>query len=206
MNTRNRYFKIYKKIRLVNLQPTIGWDNILLEPASTGWHLKHFVFPIMIAISIATFLGYLLFALNLHHFSFLYSVIKTLAVFCESFFTFYISTLIIYELALKLKIIATYDSLFRLLCYSFSLFWVASFFAGILANYPTLGSFLRFLGLFGIFTFSVGTDKLKIVENQNKQRFLIVSILIIILIYLIIGWSFDFVLRSIHNSSLGIEN
>ncbi len=193
--------KLFKQIRSriynINSNPYSEWEAINVEPNEVSWHLKNFIFPLTITISIATFLGYLL-ALNIYNYSIIYVAIKSLSAFCETFFTLWVSALIIKELAIKIKIEVQFSKLFKLLTYSFSAFFTAYIIAGILANYKTLGSFLIFLGIFGIFPFWIGCDLVLNISSIQRNRLLLVSLAVILIIYFLISWSFGFALRTAH--------
>jgi hypothetical protein len=191
------FISILKRTREVNFRPASEWKIIKSETGLVAWHMKHYVLPISFAIAISTLLGYFL-ALNFYNYTFIYIVIKALSAFCEAFFPLYITDLIVQEICPKMNINIKNESLFKLLTYSFSAFWAMLFLAGILANYKSLGSFFIFMGLYGIFPFWVGSDILLELPPEKKNKLLAVSLLIAILVYLLIDWSFGFALRAAH--------
>jgi hypothetical protein len=67
-----------------------------------------------------------------------------------------------------------------------------------MANYPTLGSFLKFLGLYGIYPFLIGSEKMEIGDKKMRNKLLLLSLITVLITYLLISWSFGFALRSIH--------
>lgn len=189
--------RLKDRIFLVNSTPFTEWDVINLEPDSVSWHMKKFVLPMTLIIALTTFFGYLL-ALSIYNYTIIYVAVKAVAAFCESFFTLWVSTLIIKELADKLKSPVALPKLFKLFAYSFSTFYLADAIAGILANYKTLGSFLKFLGLFGIFPFWIGCEMLLNISSEKRTRFILVSLVVILIVYFLINWSFGFALRTAH--------
>ena len=195
---KQKFFIIKNRIQQINLHPQTEWDVIIKEPDNAAWHLKQYVFPITLSIAVVTFVSYLLFAYNIYNYSFSYVCIKALALFCESFFTLYVSSLIINELCVKIGVETNYDKLFKLMAYSFTAFWVFSFIAGAMANYKTLGSFLKFMGIYGAYPFFIGSDKLLKVQSQNKLKFVSITLGVVLIVYILINWSFGFALRAAH--------
>ena len=195
---KQKFFVIKNRIQQINLHPQIEWDVINSEPDNTAWHLKQYVFPITLSIAVVTFVSYLLFAYNIYNYSFSYVCIKALASFCESFFTLYVSSLIVNELCVKIGVETNYNKLFKLMAYSFTAFWAFSFVAGAMSNYQTLSSFLKFMGIVGVYPFFIGSDKLMNIPAQNKMKFVSITLLVVLIVYVLINWSFGFALRAAH--------
>jgi hypothetical protein len=188
---------ILKRIQEINFRPALEWEVIKGLPGKLTWHMRYFILPISFAIVLATFLGYLL-ALSFYNYSFLYIAIKALSAFCESIFTTYITILLVLELCPKMKIVVSNENIIKLLIYSFSAFWTMLFLSGLLANYKSLGSFFLFLSFYGIFPFWIGCDIMLDLPPDKKNRLLIVTLSIALVVYLLIDWSFGFALRAIH--------
>jgi hypothetical protein len=193
------YKKIWLIIYRINTNPNrnIEWEIIKSEPDSIEWHLKKIVIPVVLAITVVTFAGYL-FASRIYSYSLIYASIRAIAAFCESFFTLYVSFLLIYELCPKLGIISGRNSLFKIMTYSFTTFWVALFASGLLANYKTLDDFLPFLGLFGIYLFWHGSESLLAFAEGKKEKFIMIAVAIVLAVYILIHWSFGFALTAAH--------
>jgi hypothetical protein len=189
--------KIWLLIYKINFNPTAEWEVIKSEPDSVESHMKKIVIPVVIAITLATFAGYL-FASRIYNYSFIYSTIRAVAAFCESFFTLYVSFLLIFELCPKLGVVSGQNSLFKLMTYSFTTFWIASFLAGLLANYKTLDEFLRFIGLFGVYLFWIGSGTLLSFSEGKKDKFILISVAIVLAVYVLIHWSFGYALTAAH--------
>ena len=199
------FVRVKDRILLINSSPFSELEAIRAEPSNVSWHKKKFVVPMMLAITVATFLGYLL-ALSIYNYSFVYIAIKAVSAFCESFFTLWVSSLILKELAVKLKSPVGYSNLFKLMTYSFSAFFAAEIVAGFLANYKTLGSFIKFLGLFGIFPFWIGCEMLLNISAKKRLELILVSLIVVLVVYFLISWSFGFALRAAHIAGMLNEN
>jgi len=189
--------RIWNIVYRINSKTNSEWQVIKSQSDSIGWHLKRIVVPITIGIALSTFIGYL-FAFGFYKYSFVYVCLKTIAAFCESFFTFYVSFLIIFELSPKIGLISGRESLFKLLAYSFTTFWIASFIAGLCANYKNLEEFLKFLGLFGVYLFWTGSEILLKISERKKYLFILSSVSIVVVVYLLIHWAFGYILTISH--------
>lgn len=195
------FVPILKRIQEINFRPASEWVIIKSGPAEVSRPMKQFILPVTITIAIATFLGYILELDYVSHsrmFIVIIATIKVLSAFCTSFFTFYITALLVQELCPKMDISIDNNKLFKLLAYSFSAFWTMLFLAGLLANYKSLGSFFIFLGLYGIIPFWAGCDIMLELPRDKKNKLLAVCLFIAIVVYLLIGWSFGFALRAAH--------
>jgi hypothetical protein len=195
-NSINRSWKII-------VSPAQEWDAILLKnPQNRGWHMRHFVLPLIVLILLSNFVGYLFLALTIKKYSITYVTAKTLLTFFDSFFTFYAGTFIINKIIKRLQIQVNYSQIFILLSYSLSIFWLGKIIAGLLANYPTLGSFFVFLGISGIYPFIVGAEKMKITETKTVNKLVFTSFSVIILLYILIRWISGLLLQYIHYHQL----
>lgn len=193
--------KIWNRIWQINFHPFSEWEIINSESDSISLLLGEFIFPIIFTVALVTFAGNLI-IMRENSYTFLYVFIKTLSVFCISFFTFYVSLLIVYEINLKLGLAKDYRKIFKLFAYSFSIFWTALVISGIFADYKTLGSFLKFLGLIGIYPFWVGLDILLNIPVEKKNKFFLLSLAVVLIVYFLIDWSFGFALRAVYYAGL----
>ena len=199
---RQKYQGIFKRLNYIYRHPVSCWDSIAQESFSPGWYFKKLVLPMIAAIAVVNFLGYLFFALAIHDFSIAYALVKAIAVSCESFFSFYISFLIIVELRSKLKVEIEEQKLFKIMLYSITPLWSAILLSGFLANYATLSSFLKFLGIYGVILFAAGIEQMHAVVANKRGLFIFVCFSIVLVIYLLLSWSFSFALKAIQYSDM----
>ena len=153
------------------------------------------------SIVVLTFLGYLL-VVNIYSYSLIYVSIKSLAAFCKSFFTLYVTYLIIRELNQKFDFCKNPKELFKLFTYSFTAFWTALLLSGVFADYITLGKFFVFMGLYGIYPLWAGADVLLNIPARLKTKFILLTTVTALTVFLLINWSFGFALRIIYYSEL----
>ncbi|HOK52055.1 MAG: hypothetical protein WHT29_10955 [Bacteroidales bacterium] len=193
------YSRSLRTMQKMILSPVTGWDDVLTSPIqSTGWHMKHFVLPVVLLILVAHLVGYLILAITIGNYSIPYVLVKTLATFFDTFFTFFVTIIIVTEWTRRLGWSISYDRLFLVNSYSLSAFWLGKMLAGLLANYPTLGSFFVFLGVTGIYPFILGAERLNLVESHRMNKLLAMNIGVFVLLYLLIRWVFDFPLKMLY--------
>lgn len=193
------YSHALKTMQKMILSPSSVWEEIFSTPTqSTGWHLKHFVVPVVILIVAAHLLGYLVLAITVGNYSVSYALVKVLATFFDTFFTFYITVLIMTVWTKKLGWSVSYDQLFVLNSYSLSAFWLGKILSGLLVNYPTLGSFFVFLGITGIYPYILGAERIQLLESRRLNRLIAMNVGTFVLLYLLIRWVFDFPLKTLY--------
>jgi hypothetical protein len=194
---KNKIKKILRRIIQVNLNPVSEWKTIKEESCSSAYLVKSFVFPSTIFIAFITFLGYFL-ASGIYNYSVFYAIIKTLSVFCLTFFTPIVATLIINEIITKLGFKPGTNKLLSLITYSLTALWIGILISGIIANYKMLASFVKYIGLFGIIPFWYGCDLFIEVPVVLKNKFVLISLGVTIVVLLLIDWSFGPALRAAH--------
>jgi hypothetical protein len=194
---KNKIKKILRRIIQVNLYPNSEWKTIISESCSSINLIKTFIFPFTSIIASITFLGYLL-ASGIYNYSVFYAIIKALSVFCVTFFTPVVASLIINEIITKLEYKPGVNKVLTLITYSLTAFWVGILFSGIIANYKMLASFVKFVGLFGIVPLWYGCDIFLGIPYAIKNKFVLISIGVTIVVLLLIDWSFGPLLRAAH--------
>jgi hypothetical protein len=194
---KNKVKKILRRIIQVNLNPNSEWKTIKTESCSSSYLIKSFIFPSTTIVALITFLGYFL-ASGIYNYSVYYAIIKSLSVFCLTFFTPIVASLIINEIISKLGFKPASNKTLILITYSLTALWFGILLSGIIANYKQLASFVKFLGLFGILPLWYGCDLFIGIPVVLKNKFVLISIGVTIVVMLLIDWSFGPALRAAH--------
>jgi hypothetical protein len=194
---KNKIKKILRRIIQINLNPNSEWKTIKTESCSSAYLIKSFIFPFTIIIALITFLGYLL-ASGFYNYSVYYAIIKSLSVFCLTFFTPIVASMIINEIISKLGFKPGANKVFTLITYSLTAFWIGVLISGMITNYRQLASFVKFVGLLGILPLWYGCDLFIGIPGILKNKFVLISIGVTIVVLLLINWSFGPALRAAH--------
>ena len=209
---KEKFSSLKKRFLQINISPQTEWDAVKSEPDSIAWHLKKTLIPVSFAIAITMFAGYII-ALRIYNYSFAYVVIKSLDALCEALFTPYVSFLILYEIFNRMGISISRTQFFKLIIYSLTIFWLALLSEGILVNLAgaysnseKICNFLKLLGLYGIFPFWIGMDKLLNIPAEKKNLMVIITILVCFIVNVLIQWSFGFALVSAKYANLILNN
>lgn len=195
-----KYKQLWEKTKKIIFNPDEGWADIFAEPQEMRWHMQNYVLPAMGVLAIAILAGYTFCAITIGNYSFIYCLFKAIEVVVASFFSLYVSSLLVYEISIRKIAQIDYDKLFILMLYSLAFFWVATAIAGILANYPTLGSFFMFLGIYGMYPFYRGAKMAAIADPLTIMKIMLLAFACIVITYLAIHWSFSFILKPLHYS------
>jgi hypothetical protein len=188
------------RIERINLHPDSEWEIIKNEPGYF-WHFKNTVFPLTGFVALATFVGNL-FIMRIYDYSFAYVLVKSFVSFIISFFCMFVPALMINELNELFSIEKNSHKVFKLFIYSFTAFWVASIIAGIMANYNTLGKFIKLLGIYGVFPYWVGVSKVFGMNDNLKVRYVLVSLFIVLAVYILLNWSLGFFVKVVYYTTL----
>jgi hypothetical protein len=189
------------RIERINLHPATEWDVIKNEPGCL-WHLKKVAIPMTLTAALAVFAGNL-FIMKIYDYPFAYVLVKSVVSFVVSFFSMFVSSLIINELNEHFSLEKNIHKSLKLFIYSFTAFWLASTIAGIMADYKTLGKFIKFLGLYGAYPYWIGVSKVLGINGDKKTKYVLVSLLTVVVVYTLLSWSLNFVVKGVYYTNLG---
>ena len=207
-----KFSRLKTRFLQINLNPQTEWNSVNSEPDSISWHLKKTVIPVSLAITFTMFAGYII-ALRIYNYSFAYVLFKSLDAFCEAIFTPYVSFLILHEIFSRMGISLSRTQFFKVIIYSLTIFWLALLSEGILVNLvgaysnsEKICNFLKLLGLYGIFPFWIGMDKLLNIPVERKNIMVLITVVVCFIVNVLIQWSFGFALVSAKYANLILNN
>jgi len=177
----NAFFNRTKNL-IVN--PEEEWKIIEAEETKASVVFTNFVLPYLILNFIASILGSFLFAgIFLLYSPLTYGIATALTSFLVYIIVLYVTPIIIKALGSSFGTEVSQDKAFKLVAYSF----VPSYVIGILVGLLPSLSILGILGLYSLYVFWHGFGALLHTPEDKKVGFFIVSILIIIAEYVILG-------------------
>jgi len=185
---------VWKRTLGLIKSPDSTWELIRSEPMQYRKHFKHFAFPAIIALTFTMFIGLIgqLIYLPVYD-SIIYVIIKTICIFLIYYFTLYVSQRLIFEMGKYFGINEDSNVIGILIIYSLAPFFLGSVLSHLLFNYYTLGNFIKFCGVYGIYTFYKGTFYLINMDNKKRLSFTLTVSISVIIIYFLLYWSLSFI-------------
>lgn len=167
-------------------QPEKEWNIISLEEPNIGQILTGYVLPLAGAAALAAFIGYGFIGVN---YGFIrvaginWGIYQAIAVLVGAFAGVYICALVIDALAPNFGSEKNLGRSVQLVAYSYTPAWVG----GLLAIYPPLAIVGALGGLYSLYLLYVGIRKLKKTPEDKHVGYFVVSLIVLIIVYFVIG-------------------
>lgn len=178
----NRFFSII-------FNPTKGWESIYSDNESIKDTRNNYLFPLLILVTVFTFLGSLLFTDK--EMTFTYSVFVCLKYLLTLFFVVYASAWIHKEITFALDLGKSIDVSFRIIVYSLTPLFLCLSISNLLESLI----FVDILALYGLYIFWAGCEKLLSPPSYKKMPMLIATFVSVTAFYIIgiivLGQIFD---------------
>lgn len=168
------------------VNPKLEWEVAKQDPNSAQQHVMKYVLPLALISAIAIFIGVGLIGYRVLGYR-VQSVSGGLAQAIMSLVSIligvYLSGFVIHKLAPTFNTSVSLDKAVKLVGFSYT----AILLAGILNIFPPL-TFLTFLGgLYSLYILYIGFQPMTNVSDEKSTSYFIVSLLVIVAIYVIIG-------------------
>jgi len=161
-------FLLHNLINII-FRPSKGWDVIVSENKPIKYLRNNFLFPIILLVIIAVFLGSIIFTnKNLPP---LYSVMATVKYFFLLLFVVFSSALVLGEITKPLDLGKDFTTSFRLIVYSLTPLLICLIFSHIFESLI----FINILALYGFYIFWTGADKMLNPPDYKKMPLLIAT-------------------------------
>lgn len=175
--------------------PNLAWDKINEMQLSSRKHIVQYTIPASVVVGLLTFLGYL-FVMQMNSYSFAFIISKGIAQGLICFFTMFVSVLIINECNKYFDTPKNVQKVGISVIYSMAPLYVAMAIAGFMANYKTLGSFLKVAGLFyGGYIFYLAGKKNIQVPAAKRQNYASVALIVFLFVYFMLNFSLGYITR-----------
>lgn len=175
MNLKQGYIWLFDESKQLILEPKKFWQQ-KSEAPFTGNIVIRFYAPLVIAVGIAVFLGEVI---SKAHFLWSYATMKALREMISYFLQFFITVPILATLHSNFGGMQNKRAISQVLAYSLLPFLLTSFVTGL---FPAL-DLLSIVGLYGFYLFILGCRQCLSLTKENHSRFILLSILLIILIF-----------------------
>jgi hypothetical protein len=166
--------------------PAKEWDVISQETPDTGKIITGYVLPLAGVAAIAAFIGYGFIGFNVLNVKISgtsWGIYYALNILVGALLGVFLSAFVIDALAPSFNSEKNMARSVQLVAYSFTPFWVG----GLLSIFPPIAMIGGLFGLYGLYLLYVGLPKLKKTPEENQVTYFIVSLLVILAVYFIIG-------------------
>ena len=183
--------------------PNHEWDVTRSEAPNTNQIIMGYVIPLAGAAAIAAFIGYAFIGINVFGYrvsGMNWGLYQALTVFLGALLSVFITSFVIDQLAPSFNSEKNFGRSLQLVAYSFTPAWVG----GLLAVIPTLALIGGLFGLYGLYLLFLGLPKLKNTPEDKRVGYFVVTILVTIVVYFVIGWVLTTILMNVFNLSYGI--
>ncbi len=177
---------LIERVKNIIISPDKEWDVIAAEQPDTGKIIMGYVLPLAGAAALAAFIGFGFIGKNyfgVRVSSIDYGIYHAIDVLVGAIAAVFISAFVIDALAPNFGSEKNFGRSVQLVAYSYTPGWVG----GLLAILPALALVGSLAGLYGLYLLYVGLPKLKKTPPDKHLSYFVVSLLVIIAVYIVIG-------------------
>ncbi len=190
------------RVKNIITRPNTEWDVIYAEQTDANKIITGYVLPLAGAAAIAAFIGYALVGVN-----FLgvrvkgvnWGLYQALSVFIGAIVSVFITSFIVDALAPSFGSEKNYLKSLKLVAYCYTPFWIG----GLLAIFPPLAIIGALFGIYGLYLMYIGMPKLKKTPPDKHVGYFVVTLIVTILVYMVIGWILTKILLSVFGLNYG---
>lgn len=186
------YKFFFKRLILILFRPSKAWEAILSEDFTVAGTRNYFLLPFAILTALTAFLGSFLFTKS--GLSANYSVLIGLKYFLLPLIVTYASAFIVKEITYPLDLGRSFRLAFRLVNYSLLPFFICLSLSLLLESLI----FVNILGLFGLYIFWTGAEKMLNPLEYKKMPLLVSSTVVILSTYIAFSWFLSQVIDRIY--------
>ncbi len=183
MDIKQRYSRLFRESKQLIFEPKKFWSEKQETAFEDNIAMSYYI-PLVILVGIGIFLGEIIWNPELLLSYALGNAIREIASYLLQFF---IIVPILQILIQNYKGTKNKHAISHLLAYSLLPFLAASFITGLFPGlYP-----LSIIGLYGFYLFIIGTKSCLEITDENRSKFIVLSILLIVLIFGMVntvGW------------------
>lgn len=168
------------------LEPKTAWEKVKDETNTAKQHLTSYVLPLSLIPALATFIGYGLigysvFGIRVH--STEWAISQGIISILTTLLGVYISGYVIHKLAANFQAEVNLDKAIKLVGYAYTAMLVG----GIFNIYAPLAILGFIAGLYSLYVLYIGFKPMTNVSEEKSMSYFIVSILVIIGVYIVLG-------------------
>jgi len=177
---------LIERAKNIIISPVKEWDVIAAEQPDTSKIITGYVLPLAGAAALAAFIGYGLIGVNyfgVRESGINIGISRAVSVLIGALVGVFISAFVIDALAPSFGSEKNMGRSVQLVAYSYTPGWVG----GLLAILPAIALIGVLAGLYGLYLLYLGLPKLKKTPADKHIGYFVVSLLVIIVVYFVIG-------------------
>src|SRR5688572_9560060 len=190
------------RVKNIIVTPNKEWDVISTEQPDAGKIITGYVLPLAGLAAIAAFIGYGLIGFNMLGFRVSgvnWGLYQALTILIGAIASVYITALVVDLLAPSFGSEKNFNRSLQLVAYSFTPAWIG----GLLAIFPPIAMIGGLFGLYGLYLLYLGIPKLKNTPADKHIGYFVVTLIVTILVYFVIGWILQSLLLNVFGLSYG---
>ncbi len=197
---------LIERAKNIMLTPAKEWDVVNGEEANVPGIITGYVVPLAGAAAVAAFIGYGLigvsygFGVRIKGID--WGLYQGITVLAGALLSVFISAFVIDALAPSFGSEKNLGKSVQLVAYSWTPGWVG----GLLAIIPSLAIIGGLASLYGLYLLYVGLPKLKKTPQDKQVSYFVVSLLVMIVVFMVIGFIMTKILMSVFGLSYGLGN
>jgi len=194
--------QLINRVKQFLLNPKEEWQVIVKEDNKTAQqHIIEYVLPLALIPAIATFIGTGLIgyrALGFHVRSINTGLSQAAISLLSTLIGVYISGFVIHKLAASYNTTVSLDKAIKLVGFSYT----AILIAGVFNIFPSLAILSLIAGIYSLYILYLGFKPMTNVPEEKTSTYFVVSLLVIIGVYIVIGVILGAIVASIGFASL----
>jgi len=193
---------VIERAKNMIVQPAREWDVISMETPNLGQIITGYVLPLAGAAALAAFIGYAFIGWNMFGVrvsGINWGIYQALTVFVGALVSVYLTSLIVDALAPSFQSEKNFNRSAQLVAYSFTPAWVG----GLLAIIPSLAFVGSLFGLYSLYLLFIGLPKLKKTPADKITSYFIISLIVCVVVYMVVGWILGTILMRAFGLSYG---
>ncbi|MFN2440086.1 MAG: Yip1 family protein [Chitinophagaceae bacterium] len=190
------------RVKNIITKPNTEWDVIDAEQTDAGKIITGYVLPLAGAAALAAFIGYAFIGVNYFGFRVKgvnWGLYQALIVLISAIVSVFITSFIVDALAPSFGSEKNYVKSLKLVAYSYTPAWIG----GLLAIFPVIGIVGALFGIYGLYLMYIGMPKLKKTPADKHVGYFVVTLIVTIIVYLVIGWILTRILLSVFGLNYG---
>jgi hypothetical protein len=196
---------LIERVKNIITSPKNEWDVIATETPDVNKIITGYVIPLAAAAAIAAFIGYGLIGFNVlgyHVGGMNWGIYQAVTSFVVSIASVFITAFVVDALAPSFGSQKDFGRSVQLVAYSYTAGWIG----GLLQIFPPIAFIGTLFGLYGLYLLYLGMPKLKNTPPDKHIGYFVVTIIVLIAAYIIMGIILSAILTPMMGLSYGTES